>query len=49
MNKFEVGMMLDFFHCGGISFLSEVVQVSLWSSEHNVLPPARVIAMGILS
>jgi len=41
--------MLDFFHCGGISSLSEVVQISLWISEHYVLPPARVSATGILS
>jgi len=41
--------MLDFFQCGGISSLSEVIQISLWSSKHYVLPRASVSAMGILS
>jgi hypothetical protein len=42
-------MMLVSFHCGCISSLSEVVQISLWNLEHYVLPPARVSAIGILS
>ena len=36
-------MILDSFHCGGTSSLSGIVQISLWISEHYVLPPLELV------